>query len=250
VSNLYLNFSVRMDDPKFLQQVQELAQRGAHIYIAAGNMDANGMAARLKPHPNIHIIGASAGVIGGPPSTKLATLRVDNITEIQNGVIDPVQVDGGIDINRDGRPDVSTQLLQPIPFDARGQLLNDVDISARLPNVTIDDVFQITKKFSAAPKNAVASVGALRRHGLIDSDLLDQMKELTGLDKRQLDRVFVHVHHLAAYMDSSGGLGGIVLYRLSWAGRLDLLRQQPSNGPASSWATPNQLSEDVNAAKM
>lgn len=119
VSNLYLNFSINTGaDTAVYERLYRLAQRGAHIYIAAGNTSANSLAVAGPPHSNIHIVGASSGIVGSTVTSRdLATFRTPGITEIVNGTISPSNVQNGVDITSDGKADIASRV---IPNNAAG----------------------------------------------------------------------------------------------------------------------------------
>jgi hypothetical protein len=245
VSNLYLNFSVRADnDPGVIAMIEALADRGAKIYIAAGNTFPNDLAVSVKPHPNIHVVGATSGLVGAPASGAFATIPVAQMTDRVNGTINVRAVPGGgFDLTNDGRSDVSNML--PDKFSAAGQQLSAVDRTAEIVGKGTLPGFG-----SESSSAAVASVGALRQKGLISATVRDQIQKTTGLSQTQIDKLYVNVGHLVDYEGSFGNMGGVVLYSVSTAGKLDLVRQESVLGvePASSWAAAQKLSSDVNAA--
>ena len=242
VSNLYLNFSIDAAGRGGLiyQRLLKLAERGAHIYIAAGNVDANSLAGSGRPHPNIHIVGASTGVVGSASQSKvLNTFKTPEITEVVNGLVVPTTVPGGVDLNGDGRADIDAAMRAPIRDNAAGQKLGDVDISssvAKLGRLPEDD-----DKLN--PKGVV-SVKVLRDKGLLSEVTLKTLNSL-GMNLTQQDKLYAHADHLKWYELSFGDTGGLVLYGRGEADRLQVITQKSLDAVATSWASPNALAQEI-----
>jgi hypothetical protein len=242
VSNLYLNFSIDAagSGGQVYQRLLKLAERGANIYIAAGNVDANSLAGSGRPHPNIHIVGASTGVVGSAAQSKvLNTFKTPEITEVVNGMVVPTIVPGGVDLNGDGKADIDAAMRAPIRDDAAGQKLGDVDISSsvsklgRLP----DDADKLNPK-------GVVSVKVLREKGLLSEVTLKTLNS-SGMNLAQQDKLYAHADHLKWYELSFGDTGGLVLYGRGENDRLQLIPQKSLDAVATSWAAPNALAQEI-----
>lgn len=242
VSNVYLNFSIGAEPMggQIYQRLLKLADRGARVYIAAGNEDANSLAGSGRPHPNIHIVGASTGVVGNASQSKvLNTFKTPEITEVVNGMVVPTTVPGGVDLNGDGKADVDAAMRGPIRDDAVGQKLSDVDISssvAKLGRLPSDD--------DKLNPRGVVSIKVLREKGLISEYKLKTLNSL-GLNRAEQDKLYVHADHLSWAELSFGETGGFVLYGRGQNDRLQLIPQKSLNAAATSWAAPNALAQEI-----
>ena len=244
VSNLYLNFSVSTGDDKAIyQRLLGLAKRGAHIYIAAGNTEANRLANAGPPHRNIHVVGASSGVVGSSRSSRaLETFKSKQITEVVNGRVIGRSGASGTDITKDGRADLAPNRVQKIQNDAAGRPLKEVDLGA---SIAKSGRLPVSEDLVRA--NGVVRIGQLRKAGLLSAPALQVMQRGTGLPQAQLDSLYVHAGYLSLYETSFGDAGGIVLYRASASG-MQTVRQKIDLGSATSWATPNAVARDVQRA--
>jgi hypothetical protein len=242
VSNVYLNFSIGAEPMggQIYQRLLKLADRGARVYIAAGNEDANPLASSGRPHPNIHVVGASTGVIGGANrSSALTTVKTPETTEVVNGMVVPTIVPGGVDLNGDAKADISASMRAPIRDDAAGQKLSDVDISssvAKLGRLPSDD--------DKLNPRGVVSIKVLREKGLISEYKLKTLNSL-GLNRAEQDKLYVHADHLSWAELSFGEGGGFVLYGRGQNDRLQLIPQKSLNATATSWAAPNALAQEI-----
>jgi hypothetical protein len=242
VSNLYLNFSIDAagSGGQVYQRLLKLAERGAQVYIAAGNVDANSLAGSGRPHPNIHIVGASTGVVGSASQSKvLNTFKTPAITEVVNGLVVPKTVNGGVDLNGDGKADIAAAMRAPIRDNAAGQKLGEVDVSSsvaklgRLP----EDADKLNPK-------GVVSVKVLREKGLLSEVTLKTLNSL-GMNLTQQDKLYAHADHLKWYELSFGDTGGLVLYGRGENDRLQLIPQKSLDAVATSWASPNALAQEI-----
>jgi hypothetical protein len=247
VSNLYLNFSINTgSDGVIYGKLLALAKRGANIYIAAGNDGANSLAKAGPAHPNIHIVGASNGLVGSAQnSTQLATYKTPTLTDVVNGVVKPVVTSRGVDLTGDGKPDLAQDEVGPLPNDASNLELRQVDATR-----AIEKLGRIPYDTDNLPANAVVSVRSLRQKGLLPDFYLTDLQKSSGKTLAELDNLYLHVGRFRDYDNSLGGSGGLVLYQAaSNTGRLSLVKQSTLDQAASSWATPNLLSRDVNRAR-
>jgi hypothetical protein len=246
VSNLYLNFSISAnEDAEVATKLASLAKRGAHIYVAAGNTDVNPLALAVQPNPNMHVVGASAGVVGGKSTSKLlSTFRTPTMTEVFNGNVVPTRVRGGVDLTNDGQADITQRQIAATPFSPAGLRLKDVDRTAMV--VARKELLTIKPDVD----NGVVSVKAMRASGLIDAKVLGDLHRTTGQTPAQLDQLYVHLDELGLQQLSLGDAGGVMLYSVNTLGRLEPVRQKSilEGVPATSFATPNALARDVLAA--
>jgi hypothetical protein len=248
VSNVFLNFSIdTAGNPEVRSRITQLAERGAQIFIAAGNDSINVLAAGLK-HKNIHIVAASEGVIGETENRVRSGDLVNNpdSTTVANGIINPrpaADGSGGIDFNRDGKADIARGRLRVIADDASGKRLADVDATARVAALPPGTELHETSL------KGVASIRTLRERGLIPDLLMKSLQHSAGMSMAELDASFMLVSEYSLYAMSLGDSGGMVLYRADASGVLSQVRQQPaiSGQEATSWATPNALSQRLNA---
>ena len=242
VSNLYLNFSIDAagSGGQVYQRLLKLAARGAHIYIAAGNVDANSLAGSGRPHPNIHIVGASTGVVGNASQSKvLNTFKTPEITEVVNGMVVPTTVPGGVDLNGDGKADIDAAMRAPIRDNAAGQKLSDVDVSSRVAKLgrLPEDADKLNPK-------GVVSVKVLREKGLLSEVTLKTLNS-SGMSVTQQDKLYAHADHLKWFELSFGDTGGLVLYGRGENNRLQLIPQKSLDAVATSWAAPNALAQEI-----
>ncbi len=240
VSNLYLNFSVELG-PKTRQRVARLAQRGAQIYIAAGNDSINPLSVGPR-HRNIHIVGASDGVVGSSSRSKaLQTIKSPFITKTANGKLQFSNVRSGVDFTGDGKADIVPRAIRN---DAAGKPLSTVDVTAAVVKrgkLTWDDI--------GSRGDGVVSIREMRRSGLLSPTTIQAMATKSGLSVSRLDAMYLHVAQ-SVHRDLPGQLVGQVLYEVEQrTGRLQTVTQKPPSGAFSSWAAPEQLSTDLIEAR-
>ena len=242
VSNVYLNFSHNYGTSKtILTSLQTLAARGAQVFVAAGNESENIMARALGSHPNIHVVGSSAGIIGQAPDLTLSTFNSSAITSVANGRVNAEIVSGGYDINDDGKADFDRDDVSPIPFDPSGKPLDSV-----LVDSLGGDAFNIN--LGDAPLDSVAQIGNLIEQKLIDPILVKDIVARTNLNAETIKAAYIHVSHLATYQSSFGEAGGLVLYQVDSQDKVQVLPHEQSvllDSPASSWAAPNAMVKHI-----
>ena len=242
VSNLYLNFSIELG-PRTREGILRLAERGAQVYIGAGNVSVNPLTAGPR-HRNIHIVGATGGLVGSPTrSESLQTIKSPHITAKANGKLQFSNVQGGVDFTGDGKADV---VSRAIPNNAAGKRLATVDVTAeviRRGNLTWDA--------RGSRGDAVVSIREMRRHGLLSQAMIKDLLKNSGLSASRLDATYMHVGN-SMYRGFEGKLGfhGQVLYEVQkGSGRLQTVMQNQPSGAFTSWATPEQLSNDLIGAR-
>ena len=242
VSNLYLNFSMELG-PRSRERILRLAERGAQVYIGAGNESVNPLTAGPR-HRNIHIVGALGGVVGSSTrSESLQTINSPHITAKANGKLQFSNVQGGVDFTGDGKADI---VPRAIPHNAAGKRLATVDVTAaviRRGNLTWDD--------RGSRGDAVVSVREIRRHSLLSKAMIQDVVRNSGLSVSRLDAMYMHVGN-SMYRGLPGQLGFDVqvLYEVEkGSGRLQTVIQKPFSRAFSSWATPEQLSNDLIKAR-
>ena len=240
VSNLYLNFSVELG-PKTLARICRLAERGAQVYIAAGNDTINPLSTGQR-HPNIHVVGASGGIVGASTrSGTLQTIRSPSITDVANGRLRFSNVRGGVDFTSDGNADI---VPRAIWNNAANQRLSTVDMTA-----AVIKRGTLTRNDGASQGNGVVSIREMRRNGLVSESAIRFMATNTGLSISRLETMYLHIGAPVARYGDPGTLGNTVLYEVDKStGRLRTVTQNPPGGAFTSWATPEQLSNDLNRA--
>jgi hypothetical protein len=246
VSNVFLSFSIDAgSNPAVRERVMALAERGAQIFIAAGNEDINALSVGMR-HKNIHIVAASEAVIGQTESNTPTGDFVRNpaTTTVANGIVDPQVTAEGIDINGDQTADVLNSQLAQVDGDVNGRRLADVDATAgirALPPQT--DISTIPDELGG-----VVSIGVLRERGMIPAEVVQVLQRSTGLSVSELDRSYILLAPYWTYATSFGESGGMVVYRVDGDGMLNRVQQRSSitGQEATSWATPNELSQRVN----
>lgn len=128
-SNVFINLSIQWDS-SIDDLLLKVADKGAKIYIAAGNKTINSSAKqKLAQHPNIFIVAASDGIVGKAPMTQASSRNITNpwTERVSNGVIAPEIQPQGIDINNDGEIDRPLSVLAPNTYrNLNGQKLKDV----------------------------------------------------------------------------------------------------------------------------
>ena len=128
-SNVFISFSIEWE-ASLDDLLLKVADKGAKIYIAAGNKTINlSVNQKLAQHPNIFIVAASDGIIGKAPLTQASKRNITNpwTERVSNGVIAPDIKPEGIDINHDGKIDMPLSVLAPNTYtNLNGQKLKDV----------------------------------------------------------------------------------------------------------------------------
>ncbi len=255
LSNVFINLSIEWD-ANINDLLLEVANKGAKIYIAAGNKTINSVAThKLSQHPNIFIVAASEGIIGKAPLTQATKRNITNpwTERVSNGIVAPDIKPQGIDINHDGKTDVPLSVLAPNTYtNLNGQKLKDVyapDVIRRaklkLEKKEYVDSGSLVGLLEKSDESKVLSLKDLQGVGILHESIA---RSLVPNNNEDLNKVFVLLKPFADWNFSMGNMGNVILYREVNGVLQRFLPVLDSSIPATSWATPNSLVEDIKKA--
>ena len=254
-SNVFINLSIEWDS-SIDDLLLKVADKGAKIYIAAGNESINSSAKqKLAQHPNIFIVAASDGIVGKAPMTQASKRNITNpwTERVSNGVIAPEIKPQGIDINHDEKIDMPLSVLAPNTYtNLSGQKLKDVyssDVRRRaelkLENneyLGSESLVSLLEESDKSEESKVLSLTDLQELGILDPSMA---RELVANNNQDLNKVFVLLKPFADWNFSLGDVGNVILYTEVNGVLKRFTPVLDSSIPATSWATPNALVEDV-----
>jgi len=248
LAGTYINLSIDWgNDSETNQLLLQLADKGAKIYIAAGNEDISSSATKtLGQHQNIFIVASSDGIIGELMETQATRQHISNpaADRITNGVLQPIANQNGIDLNRDGNIDFPNSILRKPYTNLSGRSRDQVYASSLLSSIRstqgINHQLDLTGRDDIQDK--VLSIKDLRELGFINEHIDKYLKENYRITDES--KTLIDLEPFAEYLLFFGEGGDIVLYQEQ---QNSLARLLPSYTPrpATSWASPNALSEDI-----
>ena len=107
----------------------------------------------------------------------------------------------------------------------------------------------LTRHDGGSQGNGVVSIREMRRNGLLSEASMRAMATSTGLSVGRLENLYLHIGLPVARYGDPGTSGNTPLYEADQrSGRLRTVTQNPPSGAFTSWATPEQLSNDLNRA--
>lgn len=248
LSQTYINLSIGWaDNAELTALILELADKGVKFYISAGNEEINRSATKeLGQHENIFIVAASDGIIGEAKQNQPTTKHLSNPSadRIANGVLKPTISPEGIDLNRDGKIDFSNDVLKKPKHNLMGKPLDQVYASSLLSSMQIiPELDHLTYLMGREDiEGKVLSLKDLRELGFINEFVDQHIKDnYRTINEKE---TYIDLTAFSEYIWFYGNGGDIILYQ-EQQNSLTRLMPSPLPYPATSWAAPNALAEDV-----